>query len=370
MKSRLLCLLAGTVAMTCGCSESDQAAQETGQLLQSADVAGTLSASNSRWRVDMQSREFGGAANLPDPGIPVVDEVPLGFRQTLTLGEEAWLQAEIYTRRENAAVGDFLSVVPDPDNPEGQVLRLSSIEHTDGVMLRSAEPLPKNYRISFRIGHIDFGGEPPLNGYTDGDERGGPWMDILARNHNGVYWGAIMDTPPQPNNNIWSHHHRKFFMDAWNYRGRMRGVTVAGVMGTSRADPKTGKSFIAHDGDVWNEYSATPALFYMPKRWYRVVIERNRGTFRFSINGEFKDRGYATAEGELNAEDNCLYHYNRSSRELDDACLIRDYLDVGERRIDLWPEGSAYPDYFMLGDPHINFYEGSVLVDDLRLETL
>jgi len=31
---------------------------------------------------------------------------------------------------------------------------------------------------------------------------------------------------------------------------------------------------------------------------------------------------------------------------------------------------SSYPDYFMIGEPHINYYEGNVLIDDISLKTL
>lgn len=30
-------------------------------------------------------------------------------------------------------------------------------------------------------------------------------------------------------------------------------------------------------------------------------------------------------------------------------------------------EDSAYPDYFLLGIPHINYYEGSAVIDDVKL---
>jgi hypothetical protein len=33
-----------------------------------------------------------------------------------------------------------------------------------------------------------------------------------------------------------------------------------------------------------------------------------------------------------------------------------------------WPAGATWPDWFMLGDPHANFYAGEVYYDDLRLE--
>ena len=34
---------------------------------------------------------------------------------------------------------------------------------------------------------------------------------------------------------------------------------------------------------------------------------------------------------------------------------------------DIWPAGSAYPDYFMMGIPHMNFYEGTASIDDVQL---
>jgi len=32
-----------------------------------------------------------------------------------------------------------------------------------------------------------------------------------------------------------------------------------------------------------------------------------------------------------------------------------------------WPAGSSYPDYFMIGIPHMNFYEGTASIKDVRL---
>ena len=33
-----------------------------------------------------------------------------------------------------------------------------------------------------------------------------------------------------------------------------------------------------------------------------------------------------------------------------------------------WPAGGVWPDWFMFGDPHVNYYEGEVLYDDVTLE--
>ena len=34
---------------------------------------------------------------------------------------------------------------------------------------------------------------------------------------------------------------------------------------------------------------------------------------------------------------------------------------------DQWPAGSAYPDYFVIGDLYTNVYEGSASLTDIRL---
>jgi hypothetical protein len=33
----------------------------------------------------------------------------------------------------------------------------------------------------------------------------------------------------------------------------------------------------------------------------------------------------------------------------------------------VWPKQSAYPDYFVIGDPHLNYYSGSATIGDIRL---
>jgi hypothetical protein len=297
-------------------------------------------------------------------------DLPEAYRTTVTLGPESWLVAELYSRRPDARVDNFLRVVKDPDSPGKQVLRLSTPAHTDGLILRSRSALPDEYRISLRIGHIDYGGTDARNGYDDGSETGEPWMPISALGHNGIYWGAILDTEPRPQANIWSHHHRKFFIDTWNYRKRMLGVTVAAVDGRGTTDPRVGKPFIAFDGHEWQRNSVEPAFFYLPDQWYDVVIERRSGELSFSVSGEFHGIGNYNFEGALDIRENCIYHYNRSQRELDRDCLLGDVLETETGLAEVWPLASAYPDYFMLGDPHTNFYEGSVLVDTLRLEAL
>lgn len=353
-----------------GCGDS--AAPQGGADIQRVSAGSfILNTSTVSWSPDTSSIPALAGSDL-DRALLEARTVPAppAYRATVPFSPDGWLVAELYSRSAEPQVTDFLSLAPDPDDPSRQVIRLSTRKHTDGVILRSRDPLPEAYRISLRIGHIRYGGSGPLNGYDSGDETGEPWMRIPATGHNGVYWATIMDTLPQPRENIWAHHHRKFFIDAWNYRKRMLGVTVAAVDGRSTTDPRVGKAFHAHDGHDWKPYSVEPAFFYRPDRWYAVTIERSGGSFRYAVEGDFHGVGFHRFEDAIDIEESCVYHYNRSPGELDAECLLGDVLDTGAGLAEVWPADSAYPDYFMMGDPHINFYEGEVLVDLLSLETL
>ena len=35
----------------------------------------------------------------------------------------------------------------------------------------------------------------------------------------------------------------------------------------------------------------------------------------------------------------------------------------------MWPEGTNYLDNFIIGLPHLNYYEGSATIDNLRFYT-
>ena len=60
------------------------------------------------------------------------------------------------------------------------------------------------------------------------------------------------------------------------------------------------------------------------------------------------------------------WHYNQTPGEYGPPHLNQSRAFGGAER-GTWPPGSAYPDYFFFGDPHINFYEGSADFDDVKL---
>ena len=295
---------------------------------------------------------------------------PEAFRNTFDLGEGNWLTAELYTRTSRPILLDYLDVVTDPDDPSNQVLKISTPKHTDGVVLRSKNPLPSKYKISLKIGFANYGDDTELNGYDSGDEKATPWRKLSSVGHNGFYWLSILDSVPKPHNNIWIHHHRKFVIDSWNRNEFNNTVNVIALDGKSDTHGQYGKKFISYVDEQWKRVSDVPIDYYLPNEWYEVSFTRTPLFYEFSISGIFRNAGQKTYKDRINIRENCVYHYNQTVEELSAGCVDNRAQQILDKDFVSWPSGSAFPEYFMLGEPHINYYEGSVLVDDISLEIL
>ena len=295
---------------------------------------------------------------------------PQEFRSTVNIGKNNWLVAEIYTRTKDPIILDYLDVVNDPEKANNKVLKISTPKHTDGVILRSKNPLPPKYRISFKIGHSSYGDETPLNGYDRGNETAEPWVNASSVGHNGFYWLAITDTKPIPHNNIWLHHHRKFVIDSWNRKNFNNTVNVIALDGKSETNQSYGKKFLSYVDNKWQKILNTPLDYYLNDEWYAVSFTRTPLFYEFSIRGKFKNGGLKTYKNRIDIRKKCIYHYNQTADELDPSCIDNRVQSFMGKDFASWPVNSAYPEYFMLGEPHINYYEGSVLVDDIKLEVL
>ncbi|XQW85366.1 hypothetical protein ACOYR1_01155 [Thalassotalea piscium] len=321
------------------------------------------------WRIDPQtydgpyseSGEYYQAQNII---------APTAFRNSINIGKGDWLTAELYTRTEDPILLDYLDVVSDPQDPNNQVLKISTPKHTDGVVLRSKKALPPKYRIKLKIGFAQYGNNTPLNGYDDGNEKATPWRNLSSVGHNGFYWLSILDSEPKPHNNVWIHHHRKFVIDSWNRSGFNQTVNVIALDGKTQTDSTFGKQFISYVDDQWKRISDVPVDYYLQNEWYEVSFTRTPLFYEFSISGVFKNAGQKTFTDRINIRKNCVYHYNQTIEELSAGCVDNRAQKILDKDFVAWPAQSAYPEYFMLGEPHINYYEGSVLVDDISLEVL
>jgi hypothetical protein len=199
---------------------------------------------------------------------------------------------------------------------------------------------------------------------------------------NGFYWLAILDATPRPHNNTWIHHHRKVVMDsdnnypAWTEIFDGRGfvtngehpVTMLALDGRGPRTALTGEPFIPFAGGAWQPSGTIRAVdAYLDREWYDVSIERDGATFTLQISGRFRYGGQTTYRATIDAAAHCVWHFNRSAAEDASGCVDASALP-GVPGVPAWPAGGTWPDWFMFGDPHENFYAGEVYYDDVKLE--
>ncbi|GAC1535307.1 MAG: hypothetical protein NVS2B9_00460 [Myxococcales bacterium] len=308
---------------------------------------------------------------------------PAAYRISSPFGAGGWLTVESYTRSGGAPFANFAAVVADPANPANHVLRIASPAHTDATVIRPTRPLPPRYRISLRVGFADFGdGRPGPNGYRGG-ETAEPWWRDDATRQNGFYWLSILDALPRPHNNTWIHHHRKVVIDSDNnvppwmevFDGKgfiwsgEHPVMMFALDGAGAGTVGAGKPFLSFSGGAWQPSGRIRAVdAYLPREWYRVSIERSDGRFTLEIAGRFKYGGVTVYRSSIDAAANCVWHFNRSPGEAPARCIDDGrYPSLGPE-FPNWPAAAGWPDYFMFGDPHTNYYRGEVYYDDVRLE--
>lgn len=326
------------------------------------------------------------------------------FRSAAPYGEDGWLTIELYSRDSDRdgvpeTGGQFVS--------EHGVAKLVSTRHYDGAIIRSTEPLPARYRVEVTVGNIGFGGardgqwthDGKINGY-DGDEVADPWFfrdgDPAPRpaiTQNGLYFLCITDyARPAPHNNVFIHHHRKVVMDTDNNENGLLPGAVHGPWSmvwnpeTRRGEPD-GSHYVSmlwldgrHFGHDWfgNDFvsftpggwQTTDTIFtdkYLDDERYRFTIERDGERYTMSVTGRFHYGGVTTYRGSRQfREPPVTWHYNQTAAEY--APIEHDEVrHYGGVELHTWPAGSAYPDHFFFGDPHINFYEGTAEFDDLDL---
>ena len=308
---------------------------------------------------------------------------PVAFRASSPFGRDGWLSVESYSRSKTTKLGDLFKVTADPGGGTNKVLRVSSPVHTDATVVRPSHALPERYRISLRVGYAQFGdGLPGLNGYTGG-ELAEPWLSEDATTENGFYWLTILDSVPRPHNNVWIHHHRKVVMDSDNniptwmeiYNGSSfvpsgeRPLMMIGINGSGGDHDLYGKPFYSYAADTWQTSGRIRAVnAYKPMTWYQASIERSGDTFTMTASGDFEFGGMHTYTAVIDGAARCVWHYNRTPLAATSPCVDNNHYPTLPNEPPMWPADVAWPDYFMFGDPHNNYYEGSVYYDDVRLE--
>jgi hypothetical protein len=343
--------------------------------------------------------DFGSGAwqrdSYPDEDCPFSDKgqffqnqgvrAPLAYRLSRAFGKDGWLTVESYTRDRQTALNQLVRLVPDAEKPSSRVLRLRSGQHTDATIIRSTQPLPSRYRITLRVGNAQWGdGLEGKNGYSAGDEQAEPWGEGSATGENGFYWLAILDTLPRPHNNVYIHHHRKVVIDSDNhyphdwmeifdgtsFKKSGKHPLMMFVLDGQGAIHQTanGKAFISYAAQRWQPSGAIRAVdAYLERTWYSVSITRELDRYILEISGRFAYGGNRSYRGEIRTSDVCIWHYNRPGEKAREECLDEKSLPELPG-FPLWPAAKGWPEYFMFGDPHNNYYEGQVDVDEVKLE--
>lgn len=353
------------------------------------------------------------------------------LRKQVKFGKKGWLTAE-YAVRDYDKDGkpDTEAALQNLELKDGEHAAELKTSFDSGLIIRSTEALPSEYRVEYVLKNIDFGGQrggsfeydDKFNGYTmDQRKSNHPWMrkgDFTGEaNHdnknfgdvtkeNGYYFLSIMDyANPAPHNNVFIHNHRKVGMDAYN-------TNASWAKSYATCDPSTGELysqlgkkssnnainslFFAGDtfrdpsmaynsflfetecgsfSDTDTEYSIIsnaeiqPEL--MPEKEYKFAIERNRTGYVMEMTGDFKYIGEKTLryERKFIEDGRPIWHYNNTAEEYDGQfnSTLTFTGPEGSYSVEQWPEDSAYPDNFIIGIPHINYYEGSAVIADIKL---
>ncbi|UJF17775.1 hypothetical protein L0B53_12130 [Vibrio sp. SS-MA-C1-2] len=310
-------------------------------------------------------------------------------------------------------------------------LKLDEPSWDSGVIIRPTKPLPAQYRVEMTLRKIDFGGkrngsfeyEDKFNGYSKPSDcktnfpwtfKGSPEDKTRCASHNvtqenGFYYLTILDhANPSPQGNPGIHLRRKvvvdgYFSDAeWSQDNGVcnpktgeiygiqdstfNGVNAIFVLGNKfRKAPFNEYFFRTACGDYrgdeqWgtdNKYtdiltSAELQPELLPEKSYTFAVERDEGGYTIEMTGPFRHVGQTTLRyhHKFIEEDRPIWHYNQTAEEYDgqfNGELTHNGYAAKHIQKNIWPKGSAYPDTFIIGDPHLNFYEGSAIIDDIKL---
>jgi hypothetical protein len=227
--------------------------------------------------------------------------------------------------------------------------------------------------------------------------------------YNAFHMLGIYDFPAMPRNLTMVHWHRKLLMDVFS------PAPSRTVQGYEVCNSETGEYY------PWVQSNRTTvnALFFngpqgqfqtfvnsceqyprrgapksvaelqrdlMPLHDYKVAVERTETGYTLEVSGNFRhvgeqtyrfhrefvgtDRTGGSATNPTLQSNVPIFKYNVVPEEYDGS--FNNSITVngafGSRTWpDQWPAGSAFPDYFVIGDPYTNAGEGNAHVDNIRL---
>lgn len=279
-----------------------------------------------------------------------------------------------------------------------------------------------------RNGTINYDGR--INGYnTDGCKTQHPWgegsdspgwtgdasvpycewQNVREGNYgyNGFHFMSIVDfANPAPRNNHFWHYRRKVLMDSfsqhpdrvgtgtggrvcnsdtntyYNYRDGNFNTVNMWISGMPNWNPGRGglagnsQWFMTScSGGVAEQQLSSAAELQpelMPNTFYTFAIERDATGYVLEASGNFARVGQKTLRFHrpFVVDNNPIWHYNVKASEYQgqfNGNLVQNDYHGSTTWPDQWPAGSAYPDYFVIGDLYTNVYEGNASLTDVRL---
>lgn len=236
------------------------------------------------------------------------------------------------------------------------------------------------------------------------------WEDLRQGEtaYNGFHFLTITDFPnPAPRNNRFWHYHRKLLIAAFSQHYDRFGNETGGRVCNSATkeyypfrdsnfnivsmwigslpkwEPSPGK---APSNRQWymsacsngitereRQMAAEMQPELMPNEYYTFAVERNKTGYVLETSGNFARAGNQTLRffRPFVVDDVPIWHYNVDSSEYNGEfngdLVQKDYAFGNQIWPNEWPAGSAYPDFFAIGDVYTNAYEGSASLTDIRL---
>jgi hypothetical protein len=236
--------------------------QQQWKLLYEEDFSTPLNANGADWFLETYQQPFdtvmddAGDWYKNDYG-PAFTEALNSFdtyRKEFKIGQDGWLTAS-FSARDSDKDG-VLSSEPTLEVEtigsglrQKNVLTMTTLDHTGGVILRPTNSLPETYRIEYKLTRLDYGGkregsivhpDGKINGYSpegcktqhpwgEGSQSQGwsgdasapycEWQSVRSGPfaYNGFHFLAIVDFPdPAPRNNHFWHLRRKVLMDSFS----------------------------------------------------------------------------------------------------------------------------------------------------------
>ena len=198
-----------------------------------------------------------------------------------------------------------------------------SPSYRDSAFIRSTKPLPKTYKVSVVVGDIDYGLEKIKGLAQDPEYPEGP------QNENGCYLLTITDEPPKDHHtNIWWHKHRKVVIDVDNNvwgQGMPNPIFMVYFDGDNKLKAFDGAA------NAWTS-KWEKGVTYQSGAWYTAEVEKTESKFILRV---YNDKGNLLKEAAVPLEN--VWHADDS------------------------------PDYLVVGEPHENYYQGSMKIRSIAL---